>query len=223
MTHSVLVIEDDLSLQTYIKEMLTENGYSVTAVFDGLEGIEKLESKTPDILLLDLNLPKVSGESICRTVRKDYPDLPIIILTAKDTVNDVINGLNLGADDYMTKPFNAEELLARMKARLRMQGAPDSIISVGDLTLNSKTLEVTRGTKHISLSPHEFKLLHYLMANKNHVLTRDMIINRIWFDTPEVETRIVDVYIGYLRKKVDAEFEHKLIQSARGFGYMIKE
>lgn len=223
MIYSALVIEDDNALQTYLKELLIENGYNVTAAADGIEGLKTLEEKTPDIVLLDLNLPKISGESVCRTLRKDYPELPIIILTAKDTINDVVNGLNLGADDYMTKPFDAEELVARMKARLRSKGAPQSTLQVGDLILNSKTLEVTRGGTTISLSPHEFKVLQYLMANKNHVLTRDMIINRVWFDTPEVETRIVDVYIGYLRKKIDSDHEKKLIQSARGFGYMIKE
>lgn len=223
MTHTALVIEDDTALQTYIKELLIENGYQVIVAGDGIEGQQKIDDKMPDIVLLDLNLPKVSGESVCRQLRKDYPELPIIILTAKDTINDVINGLNLGADDYMTKPFDSEELIARMKARLRSTGAPQTTLQVGDLILNSKTLEVTRAGTPVTLSPHEFKVLQYLMANKNHVLTRDMIINRVWFDTPEVETRIVDVYIGYLRKKIDSDHEKKLIQSARGFGYMIKE
>jgi DNA-binding response OmpR family regulator len=223
MIHSALVIEDDKALQSYIKELLTENGYTVVTADDGVDGLQKITEKTPDIVLLDLNLPKISGESVCRSLRKDYPDLPIIILTAKDTVNDVVNGLNLGADDYMTKPFDAEVLVARMKARLRAQGAPQSVLQVADLTLNSKTLEITRAGQSIVLSPHEFKILQYLMANKNQVLTRDMIINRVWFDTPEVETRIVDVYIGYLRKKIDADHERKLIHSARGFGYMIKD
>ena len=174
-------------------------------------------------MILDLGLPNMSGEAVCMEVRKKYPDLPVIILTAKDSINDIVNGLNLGADDYMTKPFVADELLARIKARLRAKGNGDSKLVVGDLELDNQSLEVKRSGSDIQLTPQEFKLLQYLMSNKGRILTREMILNRVWLYSPEIETRVVDVYMGYLRKKIDSEYEKKLLHSVRGFGYMIKD
>src|SRR3990172_1547263 len=163
----------------------------------------------------------MSGESVCRQIRRQFPDLPIIILTAKDTTEDVIKGLNLGADDYITKPFSGDELLARIKARLRDKTEEE--LKVADLFLDNKTLEVKRHGKLIKLSPKEFKLLQYLMSNKGRVLSREMILNRIWLTSPDIETRVVDVYMGYLRKKIDVGSHRPLIHSMRGFGYVIKE
>lgn len=165
----------------------------------------------------------MSGESVCSEIRKSYPDLRVIILTAKDQIGDIIQGLSLGADDYMTKPFVADELLARIKARLRYQGGPDSILKVGNLELDDKNLTVQRDSQPIQLTPQEFKLLQYLMSNKGRILTREMILNRVWLLNPDIETRVVDVYMGYLRKKVDNEHPKHLLHSVRGFGYMIKE
>jgi DNA-binding response OmpR family regulator len=165
----------------------------------------------------------MSGEAVCLEIRKKYPHLPVIILTAKDSVTDIVNGLNLGADDYMTKPFVADEFLARIKARLRTRDGGETKLQVGELELDTQTLEVKRGEHQLQLTPQEFRLLHYLMSNKGRILTREMILNRIWLSSPDIETRVVDVYMGYLRKKVDADFEHKLLHSVRGFGYMIKE
>jgi DNA-binding response OmpR family regulator len=221
MVNKILVVEDDQSIQEFLKEYLLDNGYAVETASDGVQALNSLKKSQPDLVLLDLGLPNVTGEAVCLEIRKKYPDLPVIILTAKDDVSDVVRGLNLGADDYITKPFVSEELLARIKARLRH--GEDVKLQVGDLELNNKTFEVKRGEKLIQLSPHEFKLLQYLISNKGRVLTREMILNRVWLYSYEVDTRVVDVYIGYLRKKIDSDFKKKLIHSVRGFGYMIKE
>lgn len=221
MVNKILVVEDDQSIQEFLKEYLLDNGYAVDTASDGVQALNSLKKTQPDLVLLDLGLPNVTGEAVCLEIRKKYPDLPVIILTAKDDVSDVVRGLNLGADDYITKPFVSEELLARIKARLRH--GEDVKLQVGDLELNNKTFEVKRGDKLIQLSPHEFKLLQYLISNKGRVLTREMILNRVWLYSYEVDTRVVDVYIGYLRKKIDSDFKKKLIHSVRGFGYMVKE
>lgn len=224
MVHTVLIVEDDKGLQKYLKELLLDNGYSAKISSDGIEALEMLSKTQPDLMVLDLGLPNMSGEAVCAEVRKKYPELPVMILTAKDSIDDIVQGLNLGADDYMTKPFVADEFLARIKARLRRQdGGSESVLQVADLTLNSKTLEVTRAGKKIQLTPQEFKLLQYLMNNKGRILTREMILNRIWLYSSDIETRVVDVYMGYLRKKIDTGFSKKLLHSVRGFGYVIKE
>ena len=223
MAQTILVVEDDNGLQKYLKELLLDNGYAVQTVSDGIAALDYFKKTEPDLMVLDLGLPVMSGEAVCREIRKKYKDLPIIILTAKDSINDIVEGLNLGADDYMTKPFVADEFLARIKARLRKQSSNDTILKVADLELNSKTMEVKRSGKDIQLTPQEFKLLQYLMNNKGRILTREMILSRIWLYSSDVETRVVDVYMGYLRKKVDANAGKKLLHSVRGFGYVIKE
>jgi len=223
MAKTLLVVEDDLGLQKYLKELLLDNGYSVQTVPDGVQALNAIQKLTPDLVLLDLALPNMSGEAVCMEIRKKYPDLRVIILTAKDGVADIIHGLDLGADDYMTKPFLADELLARVKARLRYQDGSDTTLRVADLELDGKNFEVRRDSKVLQLTPQEFKLLQYLMTNKGRILTRDMILNRVWLFNPSIETRVVDVYMGYLRKKVDNGSSKKLLHSVRGFGYMIKE
>jgi two-component system response regulator MprA len=223
MAAMILIVEDDKGLQKYLKELLLDNGYAVQTAGDGIAALEYLKKNEPDIVVLDLGLPNMSGEAVCQEIRKKNKDLPVIILTAKDSINDIVQGLNLGADDYMTKPFIADEFLARIKARLRKQGTTENTLQVGTLELDSKTMEVHRDGKAIQLTPQEFKLLQYLMSNKGRILTREMILSRIWLYSSDVETRVVDVYIGYLRKKIDGESEKKLIHSVRGFGYVIKE
>ncbi|HRN69798.1 MAG TPA: response regulator transcription factor [Candidatus Woesebacteria bacterium] len=223
MIYTILVIEDDEGIQTYLKELLLDSGYNVITASDGITGLKIIKKSVPDLVLLDLGLPDMSGESVCAQIRKDNPELRIIMLTAKDTPHDVIQGLNMGADDYLTKPFVADVLLARIKARLRRTNGDDLKLTIADLTLDTKTLEVTRDGKKISLTPQELKLLQYMMQNKGRILTRDMILNRLWLSSVDIETRIVDVYIGYLRKKIDTGFDKKLIQSVRGFGYMLKD
>lgn len=224
MTHTVLVVEDDKGLQKYLQELLLDNGYSVTLADDGIIALQILSTTPPDIVILDLNLPTMGGEAVIGEIHKKYKEIPVIILTAKDSVTDVVQGLNLGADDYMTKPFIADEFLARIKARLRRSsGENETILTVDDLSLNTTTLEIKRGNKQIHLTPQEFKLLQYLMNNKGRILTREMILNRIWMYSSDIETRVVDVYMGYLRKKIDGDSEKKLLHSVRGFGYVIKE
>lgn len=223
MSKTILVVEDDLGVQKYLKELLWDNGFSVQTAPDGVAALNSIQKLTPDLVILDLGLPNMTGEAVCAEIRKKYPDLRVIILTAKDGVADIVQGLNLGADDYMTKPFVADELLARIQARLRYQDGGDTKLRVDDLELDNKTLSVNRDGKQIQLTPQEFKLLQYLMTNKGRILTREMILNRVWLYTPDIETRVVDVYMGYLRKKIDQGFDKPLLHSVRGFGYMIKE
>lgn len=223
MTNTIFLIEDDKGVQKYLKELFLDNAYSVQVSGDGIQALELLKKIEPDLVILDLGLPNMTGEAVCAEIRKKYPDLPVIILTAKDSINDIVQGLNLGADDYITKPFVADELLARIKARIRRVGGSDTVLKIADLELDNKTLEVKREGKLIQLTPQEFKLLQYLMHNKGRILTREMILNRIWLYSSDVETRVVDVYMGYLRKKIDAGHSKKLLHSVRGFGYVIKE
>lgn len=221
MTQKILVVEDDTSLSEFLKDLLGEAGFAVETVADGVSALSSMKKGGASLVVLDLGLPKISGETVCAELKKKYPDIPVIILTAKSTTSDVISGLNLGADDYLTKPFDGNELIARIKARLRE--TPDTKLKVADLELNPATLEIKRGSKPISLTPTEFKLLEYLMSNKGRVLSREMILNRIWLTSPDIETRVVDVYMGYLRKKIDLGSHQPLIHSMRGFGYVIKE
>jgi DNA-binding response OmpR family regulator len=223
MVKRIVVIEDEADIRDFLKEVLIDEGYTVQTAEDGIQALQVVKKGEPDLVILDLGLPKMSGESVCLELRKKYPKMPIIILTGRDTTPDVIKGLNLGADDYVTKPFIADELLARIKARLRAISNDDEKLNVGELELDPKSFEVKRGNTIISLTPQEYKLLHYLMLNRGHVLTRDMILNRIWPNSPDVETRVVDVYVGYLRKKIDNGFSKKYIHSVRGFGYTVKE
>lgn len=218
---AILVVEDDPGVSKYLKELLTDNDYSVTTVSDGVAALNSIQRLVPNLVLLDLSLPNMSGEAVCQEIREKYPKLPVIILTAKDATSDIVQGLNLGADDYITKPFVAEELLARIKVRLRPEeGEP--VLTAEDLELNQESFEVKRGSRLITLTPKEFKLLQYLLVNKGRILTREMILNRVWAYSPDIETRVVDVYMGYLRKKIDNGHQAKLILSVRGFGYTIK-
>ena len=169
--------------------------------------------------MLDLGLPDIQGETILKKVRGDYPDLPIIILTAKSKPQEVADGLNLGADDYLPKPFAAEELLARINARIKKAKTKNDTITVSDLTLNLSKMVAKRGSKNISLTKTEFELLKFLMENKGRVLSREIILNNVWGYTTEIESRVVDVYMGYLRKKIDKKYTNKLIKNKRGFGY----
>lgn len=223
MIHTILIVEDDEAVRTYIHDVLLENGFSVSVAVDGIEAINHVKKNQPDVIILDLGLPKMGGETVCKEVKKLYPDIQIIILTAQDTTPDVVRGLNMGADDYMVKPFEVEEVLARVKARIRVKNPAHDIMRVGNLTLDVARVEVKRNNKRIELTPQEFKLLEYLMHNQGKVLSRKMILDRLWEFSPDIDTRVVDVYIGYLRKKIDAKADKKLIKSVRGFGYTIRE
>lgn len=223
MLNRILIIEDDKDLREYLKEFLLDNNFAVEVAADGATALKYIKKVRPDMVILDLGLPDIDGKTICIDIKKTYPDLPVLMLTARFSTNDIVAGLNIGADDYVPKPFVSEELLARIKARLRSTSAEETVLRVVDLTLDTVKMEVKRQDKEITLTKTEFDLLHYLMANKGKVLTRENILNRIWLYSPDIESRVVDVYMGYLRKKIDHDFEKKLIQSIRGFGYTIKE
>lgn len=223
MNPNVVVVEDDKDLRDILQKTLSDQGYLVRVAVDGSQALQLIQKVEPDLILLDLGLPTVNGDSVCREVKKSFPEIPIIILTGRDTTADVVIGLNLGADDYIKKPFDTDELLARIRARLRKNGTNGTKYQVDNLTVNTQTLEVKRGEKNITLTPQEFKILEYLLSNKGRVLTREMILSRLWRGNPDIETRVVDVYIGYLRKKIDTDQTKKLIQSVRGFGYKIMD
>jgi DNA-binding response OmpR family regulator len=223
MTTQIVLVEDDENIRVFLNDFLTEKGFRVKTFDQGLSALEYMKRMPPDLVILDLGLPTVSGESICKEIKKNFPDTAIIILTAKDSTADIVKGLNLGADDYLTKPFESDELLARIQARLRILYKNTGVLKVSDLELDPQKVEVKRAGKQVHLTTQEFKLLEYLMNHKNKVLSRDMILNRIWLYSYDVDTRVVDVYIGYLRKKIDAGHKNKLIQSIRGFGYSLRE
>lgn len=223
MNQNILIVEDDKDLAGAIRDLLQTEGYLVRVASDGSQALQSVQRTEPDLVLLDLGLPNITGEAVCREIKKLHPDTPIVMLTGKSASEDVVHGLSVGADDYVTKPFETEELIARVKARLRKSQPDDARYIVDDLVLDTKTLIVKRGSVEVTLSPQEYKILSYLMANKERVLTREMILSRLWRNNPDIETRVVDVYIGYLRKKIDAGKKKKLIQSVRGFGYKISE
>lgn len=222
MESSVLIVEDDPEIQQYLAAFLRDNGYETHTASDGKSALDTLNKLIPDIILLDLGLPDISGEDVAKEIRNKYKALPIIILSARDSTKSIVKGFDIGVDDYVPKPFVVDELLARIKARLKKNDNSETVLKVEDLELDSSALEVKRRNKNIQLSPQEFKLLQYLMSNKGKVLTREMILQKIWQYSSDIETRVVDVYMGYLRKKIDAPFSQKLIHSIRGFGYMIK-
>lgn len=219
---TILIIEDEPDMATYLKDVLEDNGYTAYTAHQGIAGLQLIEDLKPDLVLLDLELPDIDGRSICQKIIAEHPDIKIIMVTAHKNPSDIAQGLQIGADDYVTKPIDSDELLARINARFRNSHQSSEVITLDDLSLNQETYEVKRGDEHIDLSPQEFKLLQYLLINKGKVLTRNMILSRLWNTNPDIETRVVDVYIGYLRKKIDTK-KPKLIHSVRGFGYVIKE
>ena len=219
--YRILVVEDDQAIRECVNDILIENNFLVSLAQDGVTAISLLKKQQPDLVLLDLGLPKIAGESVLSEIKKNYAGIPVIILTAKNHTSDVVKGFQLGADDYISKPFEFAELVARI--RVKLKNGSEGRLQVDDLILDTQQVTVERGGKSISLSPHEFKLLHWLMVNKGKVLSREMILNRIWQYSYDVDSRVVDVYIGYLRKKIDAAHSKKLITSVRGFGYTIKE
>jgi len=222
MNKTILIVEDQEDISKYLKEFLLDNDYIVRTAKDGISTLNMVNKTLPDLVLLDLGLPDMDGESVCRELKKKFPDLKIIILTARNDTSDIVKGLNFGADDYITKPFQLEELLARVKAQLRQNEKNSPRKIMGDLELNEETHEVRRKDKIIDLTATEFKLLDFLISNQGKVITREMILSKIWLMSPDIETRSVDVYIGYLRKKIDKGFSNKLIHSIRGFGYILK-
>jgi len=219
---TIVIIEDDDDLSTYLQHLLTGKRYTVFPSKTGAQALQLVSEVQPSLVLLDLTLPDIRGEVICQEIKKLFPKIPVIMVTAKDEIKDIVSGFSFGADDYITKPFDSEELLARIQARLR-QPEEKSVITVSDLAVNVDTMEVLRAGKPILLTHTEYSLLHYFLMNTNRVLTREMILSNVWAFTPDIQSRVVDVYVGYLRKKIDQNSNEQLIQSVRGFGYMLRE
>lgn len=224
----ILVIEDEKKIARIITMELEYEGYEVHAEHAGEQGLEKVLAGKWDLVLLDVMLPEISGLEILRRIRNTSVNVPVILLTARDSIPDKVTGLDLGANDYMTKPFQIEELLARIRASLRiskmqMKQEQEKILQVDDLQVFVKSYSVKRANIDIELTPREFELLLYLMENKNIVLSREQILNHVWGYDFMADTNVVDVYIRYLRKKIDYEFEKQLIQTIRGIGYVIKD
>lgn len=220
MISNILLVEDDKNIREFLSNALAELDFGVTSTADGAKAINLIKEDKIDLVILDLGIENVSGETVCIEAKKINPNLPIIILTAKNRAEDVVKGLGLGADDYISKPFDFDELHARIKTRLKVNQG--TVLQVEDLKLNKSSLEVTREDKKIELTAKEIMLLEYLMLNRGVVLSRERILNHVWKYSMDVETRVVDVYIGYLRSKVDKGYDKKLIESVRGFGYVIK-
>ena len=220
----ILIVEDDKKLAGFLKKGLEEENYAVDVCYNGDEGAYLAQENEYDIIILDIMLPKKDGIDVCKTIRRKNITTPIIILTVKNTLEDRIKGLDEGADDYLTKPFSFEELLARIRALLRRtQNFKTKTLKVADLELDPATRIVTRGGKRITLTGKEYSLLEYLMRNKGKILTEAMIIEHVWNRTFDSLTNVVNVYIHHLRQKIDKDFDKKLIHNIHGVGYVMKE
>ncbi len=220
----ILVVEDNRELVDTLKRGLEENGYVVDTATDGESALEKAASREYDLLLLDRMLPRVSGDEVCRRIRGEGSTVPILMLTARVTVGERVSGLDLGADDYLTKPFVFAELLARMRALLRRpQATTPPLIKVEDLELDPASHLVRRANRRIALSAREFSLLEYLLRNAGRVLSRGAILDHVWGDEQSAASNIVDVYINYLRRKIDVGREPKIIHTVRGVGYVLRK
>jgi two-component system, OmpR family, response regulator ArlR len=217
----VLVIEDDAAIGRVLQLELEHEGYEVESARDGLEGLEKA-LKEPDLVILDLMLPRMDGMEVCRRIRAKSR-VPVIMLTAKDRVPDRVSGLDVGADDYLTKPFATEELLARVRARLREKQPQGNVIHHRDVVMDRDRHEVTRGERPIQLTAKEYALLEYLLLHRNKVHTRDELFNGVWGSDFLGDSNLIDVYIRYLRGKIDEGFDEKLITTVRGVGYTIRD
>lgn len=220
----LLLAEDERDLNRIITKKLNSSGYSVDSFFDGQEAIDVLAYTDYDAVILDIMMPKADGFAVLRAIRDAGKTTPVLFLTARDAVSDRVKGLDSGANDYLIKPFSFDELLARIRAMTRTSfGAADNLLSVADITLDTKTQVVRRAGREVTLSAKEYALLEYLMHNQGIILSREKIENHIWNLDYEGGTNVVDVYISYLRKKLDEGREKKLIQTVRGRGYMLKE
>ena len=223
MTAHILVVEDEVKLARFIELELSYEGYQVSVTHDGLSGLTAAREEHPDLIVLDWMLPGLSGLEICRRLRATGNKVPIILLTAKDEINDRVVGLDAGADDYLIKPFSIEELLARIRAHLRRNHEEDpDVLQFEDLSLNRRTHEVHRGKRLIELTAKEFDLLDYLLLHSRQVVTRDRILEQVWGYDFMGDSNIIEVYIRYLRLKLETNNEKRLIQTVRGVGYVLR-
>lgn len=220
----LLLAEDERDLNRIITKKLTSAGYSVDSFFDGQAAIDVLAYTDYDAVILDIMMPKADGFAVLRSLRDAGKTTPVLFLTARDAVSDRVKGLDSGANDYLIKPFSFDELLARIRAMTRTSfGAADNLLTIADITLDTKTQVVRRAGRELTLSAKEYALLEYLMHNQGIILSREKIENHIWNLDYEGGTNVVDVYISYLRKKLDEGREKKLIHTVRGRGYVLKE
>jgi heavy metal response regulator len=219
----ILVIEDEKKIASFIKRGLKEEGHMVDVAYDGEEGYRLSGENDYDLILLDIMLPKRDGISLCRQLRDDGVTTPVLMLTAKDSVQDKVTGLDSGADDYLTKPFAFEELLARIRALVRKRSHQATKLQAGDLVLDLISHRVTRTGREILLTMKEYALLEYLMRNAGTVVTRTMITEHVWDIDFDTSTNVIDVYINYLRNKIDSGQQKKLIHTVRGRGYLLKD
>ena len=218
----ILVVEDELKVASFIKKGLQEEAYAVDVANDGAEGLSFIEMNVYDAVILDLMLPKRNGIEVMQEIRSRKLNVPVIMLTARDTLADKVMGLDAGADDYLTKPFAFQELLARLRSLLRRGKAEITMLKAGDLTLDPATRRVKRGEVELSLTAKEFSLLEYMMRNLNKPLSRTTLSEHVWDINFDRMTNVVDVYINFLRNKVDKDFDKKLIHTVRGVGYVLK-
>jgi two-component system OmpR family response regulator len=220
----ILIVEDDERMAALLKRGLESEGHVTAVTGDGLEGLDFALSQPFDVLILDVMIPKLNGFEVARRLRERGCRTPILMLTAKDAPRDIVNGLDLGADDYLTKPFSFDELLARIRAVARRGPIPGStVLRVGTLTLDPASHEVRRGSRELNLTPKEFRLLELLMRRAGKVQSRDAILSGVWGHEADVELNTVDVFIGTLRRKVDSAFDPPLLHTVRGIGFCVKE
>jgi DNA-binding response OmpR family regulator len=217
----ILLVEDDRSIAGFVEPELEHLGFSVRCAYDGHAGIEEAQAFGPALIILDIMLPGLDGVGVLKKLRQGGSKVPVIMLTARDTTLDKVHSLDSGADDYLTKPFDIEELLARIRALLR-RAEGDEILRVADLEINTSTRGVRRADREIELTAREHELLAFMARNPRHVLSRDLLLSRVWDEESGLTTNLVDVYIGYLRKKVDAPGEERLIRTVRGAGYALR-
>jgi two-component system response regulator MprA len=218
----ILVVDDDPEIVSFLKRGLMYEGYGIDTATDGAEALAKARDWEPDLVILDIMMPDISGTEVCRRLRQ-ASDVPILMLTAKTSVTDRVVGLDSGADDYLIKPFAFDELLARVKALLRRRQPRDGeLLRFGNLTLNTATREVRRGNEIVELTVQEFNLLELLIRNPRQVLKRDLLYERVWGYDFEGESNVVDVYIHYLRSKLETTDQPKLIHTVRGIGYTLR-
>ncbi|MEH6905156.1 response regulator transcription factor [Neobacillus drentensis] len=231
MAKRILVVEDEKQIAKILKLELEYEGYEVMVAYDGKSGLQAALDEKVDLILLDVMLPEMNGIEVLRRIRKENDLLPVILLTARNMTIDKVAGLDQGANDYITKPFEIEELLARIRSCLRQisnavktSQEDDTLLEIRDLTVNLDTREVTRGATSITLTPKEFDLLVYLLSNKNKIVTRESILLHVWGYEYEGETNVIDVFIRHLRKKIEEGFsEPTIIQTVRGIGYTVRE
>lgn len=219
----VLIAEDERTLNRMITKTLIHEGYTADSCYDGEEALDYLKMGEFDVAILDIMMPKLSGIEVLKTIRAEGISVPVIFLTARDSIEDRVKGLDAGAQDYLVKPFAFEELLARLRAIIRKNAGNDTnVFSVGNLVLDTKQKNVTRGGRQIALTAKEYEILEYMVLNKGVILPREKIENHVWNFDYCGGTNLVDVYIRYLRKKIDDEYDEKLIHTVRGVGYVVR-